>query len=135
MIEIILIDDDPIVNLINEKLFRIFDPKLEVTTYNSANTALEDIKKLEPPKDKEIFVFLDINMPEMTGWEFLDRIHFAELNFEPCFFILSSSIDPEEIQRANNYSLIESFIIKPLNRVKIKELFEKHSLLNNPIDN
>ena len=69
-------------------------------------------------------IFLDLNMPVMDGWEFLDSFNsfFKELNTR--IYILSSSIDSRDIARSKRYNLVKGFIAKPLTDKVILELKE-----------
>ncbi len=69
-------------------------------------------------------IFLDLNMPVMNGWEFLEAFDplSNELKFAPKVVILSSTIDPIDISRAGNYPFVTRFISKPLTRTHLAEL-------------
>ena len=71
MLNIVLIDDDPISTFVTEKLIskNVKEP-CKFFKYQSAKRALEEIKSINPH-----YLFLDLNMPEMTGWDFLDKFH------------------------------------------------------------
>jgi CheY-like chemotaxis protein len=72
------------------------------------------------------YILLDINMPIMNGWEFLDE--YKRLNIDPLgktkIFIISSSVFSNDINKARSYPLVKDFISKPLNVDKIVELFK-----------
>lgn len=72
-------------------------------------------------------IFLDINMPEMNGWKFLDELlSIPEMHFNRCKVImLSSSIDIVDIQKSISYNMISNFISKPLTPDKLKSLHDK----------
>lgn len=114
---ILLIDDDPLNNLINRKLIKRILPEVEVTEDLDARAALERIKN-EPNPD---LILLDLNMPGMNGWEFLD--HFDKTGKEITIFILTSSIDPDDYRKSKNYKSVKKYIEKPLNSNKISTLF------------
>ena len=86
---------------------------------------LYDIQKNNPEKLPD-YILLDINMPIMNGWEFLDE--YKRLNIDPAgkskIFIISSSVFSNDINKARSYPLVKSFISKPLSVEKIKEMFE-----------
>jgi len=90
---------------------------------------LVDIQKRDPEKLPD-YIFLDINMPIMNGWEFLDE--YKRLNIDPLgkskIFIISSSVFSNDINRARSYPIVKSFISKPLSVEKIKELFETEKI-------
>ncbi|MDO3695212.1 response regulator [Wenyingzhuangia sp. chi5] len=110
----ILIDDDNISNFINERMIRIEYPDAEVVPYTNPIKGLEFIST---HLTKKYFLFLDINMPEMTGWEFIEQINQADINVKENLqiYMLSSSVEPSDLERVKNYDNIVGFIEKPLN--------------------
>ena len=69
-------------------------------------------------------IFLDISMPIMDGWEFLEEYEQIEAQFEKKIklYMFSSSISPHDMERAKQFSAVLDFIIKPLSKEKITEL-------------
>ena len=86
---------------------------------------LLDIQKNDPSRMPD-YILLDINMPIMNGWEFLDE--YTRLNIDPLnkckVYIISSSVFSNDINKARSYPIVKDFISKPLNVEKIRELFE-----------
>ncbi|WP_159431412.1 response regulator [Wenyingzhuangia marina] len=109
----ILIDDDNISNFINERIIRIEYPEAEVTHYTNPVKGLEFILN---HLTKKSFLFLDINMPEMTGWEFIEQINQAELSVKQNLqiYMLSSSVEPSDLEKVKTNENIIGFIEKPL---------------------
>jgi len=70
-------------------------------------------------------ILLDISMPIMNGWQFLDEYNRRKIDpvGKSAIFILSSSVYSDDMNRARLYSQVKSFICKPLNVEKIRELF------------
>ena len=75
--------------------------------------------------DKNFLVFLDLNMPVMSGWEFLKALEGkkAELNIE--IHILTSSIDPGDQEHAAKFPLVSSFLVKPLDETILEGILHK----------
>ncbi|SDZ17546.1 Response regulator receiver domain-containing protein [Rhodonellum ikkaensis] len=117
---IILVDDDPINNLINKRLISKLNLSPQVEEFLVAERALERIKSLNC--DEKILIFLDINMPVMNGWDFLSKYIevFQERNDK--IVMLSSSIDFQDRQKAKLFSCVNGFIEKPLTPEKIKKI-------------
>jgi CheY-like chemotaxis protein len=78
------------------------------------------ISKEEAPQ----VLFLDLNMPVLTGWEFLDIFKTRFSNDFPNLKILvvSSSVDPTDLQLANNNPMVMSFLSKPIDKIKLNSL-------------
>ncbi len=115
---VFLIDDDSIVNMINERIIKISNFTASVTCYLEARKALIDLNKIidtEPDNFPDV-IFLDINMPEVDGWEFLEEYSkFPSSVLSRCnVYMLTSSIDSNDIERAKTYDAVCDFISKPL---------------------
>ncbi len=120
-ITILLIDDDPINNIVNNKLLKKFDASLEIVEFLNARSALKYLQA--PASQLPNYILLDINMPEMNGWEFLDKYQPLKL---PCkLFLLTSSIAHEDIKEAKNYPAVRGFLTKPLEEDKIRKIFSE----------
>jgi CheY-like chemotaxis protein len=127
-VSVLLIDDDEINNFISIKLIKKALLNTEIMACLNGKFAIEqlsDIQRKDPAKMPD-YILLDINMPIMNGWEFLDE--FKRLNIDPQgkskIYIISSSVFSNDINKAKSYPLVKDFISKPLNVEKIKELFE-----------
>ncbi|MEG9328449.1 response regulator [Salinimicrobium catena] len=112
----ILIDDDPIANLIHRKIIETTcaEFKTEIVTFQSAAEALDFIAGCRDcGRNDRFIILLDINMPGIDGWEFLDRLGCDEQTWKNVF-ILSSSVAQFDIVRANDYASVKGYITKPL---------------------
>ena len=73
-------------------------------------------------------VFLDLNMPVMDGWEFLD--HFSKEEYTSAFkntkvIVLSSTIDPNDIEKSKTYPMVLDFLSKPITKEIVENLKER----------
>ncbi len=124
-IHICLIDDDEIQNFINEKLIQRSVTTSQVSKYLSAKSAIDDIRigKLKPH-----IILLDINMPMMNGWDFMKIVESENLltfdGLETRVYILSSSKDPSDIDKINEYKHLHGFFHKPLTQANLQSLLE-----------
>lgn len=105
-----LIDDDLINNVLNERVFRKFRPYVQIRSFTQAQDALMELK--DDPTGRPDLILLDINMPGMNGWDFLDEL--CKENIQLMVFMLSSSIDPKDFERAKRYEMVKDYIAKPL---------------------
>lgn len=116
----IVIDDDPINNQLCKFNLKKIYPDAEVLCFELPGKGLQSLKSVEPLDDPEkyICVLLDINMPEMTGWEFLDQFSSFDTNLKDRMkiFIVSSSIDPMDVKKAQDHPLVVNYITKPISK-------------------
>ena len=113
----IVIDDDPINNLLCSKNIKKNIQEADVITFTEAEKGLDHIKSFfNEPNVENAVLFLDINMPIMTGWEFMEE--FEKLNSlikdQVFIYILSSSIHQEDKLKAKNHPDVVDYIEKPL---------------------
>lgn len=117
---IILVDDDPINNLINRRLISKLKLTPQIEEFLEAERAIERIREID--NEENILIFLDINMPVMNGWDFLNQ-YLKEFKLRnDRIIVLSSSIDFQDRQKAKEFSCVEGFIEKPLSPEKIKNI-------------
>jgi CheY-like chemotaxis protein len=128
--KILCVDDDPITLMLCKKVIQ----KCEFSeTIEIANNGEDALKYLDSfTKDSAISIgdlpellFLDLNMPVMGGWEFLDII--TERRYNEIFpqlkvIVLSSTIDPKDIEKSKSYPMVLDFLSKPITREMLEEL-------------
>lgn len=111
-VKIMLVDDESVNNFISTKIDERFSLKCEVIAYTRVKDALEHLRKGDFPD----LILLDINMPEMNGWDFLD--HYSKLPLaqqQRCpVVMLTSSVNNQDIQKSRTYRAVTNFISKPL---------------------
>lgn len=116
----IVVDDDPINNQLCKFNLKKIYPDAEVVCFELPGKGLQSMKSLTPLVDPEkyICVLLDINMPEMTGWEFLEQFSSFDNTLKELvkIFIVSSSIDPLDVKKAQEHPLVVNYITKPISR-------------------
>jgi CheY-like chemotaxis protein len=119
-----VIDDDPLYNFGIKKLFEFTKFSESSLFFQNGHEAIEALSLVENDQFPEV-ILLDINMPIMNGWQFLEEYQKRNLKRETKIYVVSSSINQEEIDRANAYSFVDGYVFKPLTLEKVKELKEK----------
>lgn len=117
----ILIDDDFISVFLTEKLLRREEFSEQITSFQSPQQALEHVQQAIPDNVPDI-ILLDLNMPLMSGWDFLEAIRpqEAQLAGRCLIYILTSSLAPTDKIKAKEYGgLVAGVINKPLDRAKV----------------
>ncbi len=130
---ILLVDDDDALNYLHQRLLDISkfgNPVITLENGKDALNAFLEMSKSLNEKDL-VTVFLDINMPVMDGWEFLKELKKMEhlLNFKHQIFMLSSSINPDDIEKAEDDSLVTKYISKPLSLGLLEEIKKDNMFL------
>lgn len=123
--KIYLIDDDPIYLFVVKKLITEQKFSQVVTTFENGKLAMDSLLELEAlSESKPNLIFLDLSMPVMNGWEFLDSFKTAPIqNKEKIkIMVMSSSINPTEIDMIKSYSIVEDYIVKPLTPADLQKL-------------
>ena len=133
---IIIIDDDPISNLLTEvRIKSVYDRRL-VKSYTNPLEGIAAIKTLiEAPEPANFMLFLDINMPEMSGWDVLDEllpVMQEESGNVVRIYMLSSSIDINDKIRAAKNMYVSGYFEKPLSTPDFSDLLFKTNYLNGP---
>jgi len=129
-LKIFIIDDDEVSNFIYKKVIEAVEVSESVREFPRAQTALNYlIENLDNPSALPDLVFLDINMPVMNGWQFLDEYSqkvSPAISKKIIICMLSSSVYKKDINRANKYTQVDEYISKPLTSEKIRFLVEKY---------
>lgn len=115
MNSIILIDDQPIANFITRKLLEVAGFKEQVLDFTNPLKALKFVGEKQAS-----LIFLDLNMPIMNGWEFLDSLNLKKHPHK--IIILTSSTSEIDLQKSKEYPSVVEYVEKPLNKDKISEL-------------
>ncbi len=117
----ILVDDEQFEHLAFHRLLGRLPDIGEVHSFLYADEAIEFLKATCPrPYD---LVFLDINMPRMNGFEFLDAAEaaFGERLHKAVIVMLTTSLDPSDRARAANYAVVKAFVNKPLEEMHVDD--------------
>lgn len=135
MLDLILcVDDDPITLMLCKMVIAKSSFATEIITAQNGEEALNYFDDLKlnnlgaEIKKYPSLVFLDLNMPVMDGWEFLD--HFSKEEYTTAFkntkiIVLSSTIDPNDIQKSKTYPMVLDFLSKPITKEIIEHLKER----------
>lgn len=121
----IIVDDDHINNVICRKTIIDTLSDVYVETFADPEVALKYLNAMIANKDNgEIILLLDISMPSLTGWEFLEAFESLDSRLKARFkiYLLSSSEDENDKCRAANYKNVCGYIEKPLNRDMTQKL-------------
>lgn len=123
--KILIVDDDEIYNFIcKETIKRVGEPS-QVDDFTSSTDALEYLKNIHEPDSMPDVILIDINMPVLDGWGFIEELR-KNANFsngKTKIFIQSSSVYVKDTQRANDHEMVTGFITKPLTIEQVQMIY------------
>lgn len=112
-----LIDDDRIFIFAAKRILKATNFCNNFTIYNNGAEALTGLKAIiKSGQNIPDLILLDLNMPIMDGWQFLDEFVKIENSKKITLYIVSSSIDPADSEKAKQYEQITDFIVKPITK-------------------
>lgn len=122
--KILLIDDNPVDNLISQRYISNARIAKECITIDSSLDAYDYLFEEIDSKDFPEVILLDLNMPIYNGFEFLDKIEKLKDKqlINSRVYILSSSTNSKDVQRAKSYKSVVDYFVKPLNEDTIKKI-------------
>ena len=126
MTKILCVDDDPITLMLYKMVIRKAEFAQQIETARNGEEALAYFENGLLTNFKEDYpklIFLDLNMPVMGGWEFLDHFNDKYHSFvDTKVIVLSSTIDPTDIDKAKTYPMVIDFQSKPISKEMLANL-------------
>ena len=122
---IALVDDDKVFQLTASRTIKAAQLSDKILQFDNGEEALEFLRDHARESDTlPDYIFLDINMPFVDGWMFLDDYAHLKTNLSKPIeiYMVSSSIDPRDMDRARQNADVREYIIKPVTREKFIEL-------------
>ena len=123
--KILLIDDDDIVNSIHKVMVQHSKFAKDIIVAHAVEEAL-DILRASDSEHLPDVIFLDINMPDRNGWEFIEEYANIKLERKPGIIMITSSINPKDEQKARRSELVMDFISKPITPEVLDKIYEDH---------
>lgn len=125
-----IIDDDPIFIYGTKRLMTEIEFCETILVFENGQDAIDGLQNIMASSDKlPSVIFLDLNMPIMNGWEFLE--HFEKITNDnrkkTAIYIISSSVDPRDLERIKNYQVVNSYILKPISKEDLNSVLENVS--------
>jgi CheY-like chemotaxis protein len=117
---ILFIDDDEADIFLNSIAIQNAEPNIKIIAAHDGEEALNLLSSLE---QQPAIIFLDINMPRMNGFEFLE--HYDKAKIQPTVvFLLSSSDHESDKKKAEAFECVQGYVVKPLNETELTDLIQ-----------
>lgn len=126
-VQVLLVDDDNGVLFLHELMITESNFSDNILAFNNAKTAMMFLEEHQQ-KESECVIFLDINMPGMTGWDFLEKLDKRDLSQNIHVVMVTSSVNRSDQITANKFTHVVDYIEKPLN-LEICEKLKKNKYL------
>ncbi len=126
---VLLIDDDKATRYIHKTIIAKHNKFKNILTFPGGKIALQYLRSINVNFiQKPQLILLDLNMPSMNGWEFLEEYKLLDDNLiqHTKLIILTSSIDPSDIERSKNIRGVNGYINKPLTQQKLDTILETY---------
>ncbi|TXC81827.1 response regulator [Luteibaculum oceani] len=130
-----IIDDDQLFrHILKAQLNKILEQEKSVLSFENGKEAIQYLQDNLPQLGDVVIpkvVFLDINMPIMNGWEFLDEFKKMKdlITEQITIYMITSSVDRRDEKRAGEYSEVNKFVVKPVTSNQLIELLEADNLI------
>lgn len=117
-----IIDDDKLTIKLMSMIISKNNFCEKINSFYNPQVALDSLKQnCNDVENLPDVILLDLNMPILDGWQFLDEFVHLPIEKEISIFIVTSSIDPVDIEMAKKYDMVKSYIMKPITAEKLKE--------------
>jgi len=127
-INLLVIDDDDINIFIIKKIVEKTGHNVSMVAKANGLMAIDYLKTTLGQDNFPHLILIDINMPVLNGWEFLDAYAELNINKRVDMYMLSSSVYENDIEKAKTYLKVRGFISKPLSIERLIELFKQLEL-------
>jgi CheY-like chemotaxis protein len=118
---VVLVEDDPMQAFITTKMIKMTGLVESIMVFKNGKEAYDKLRTIFLSSEKlpEI-ILLDLNMPVWDGWQFLEEFTKIPISSNVIIYILTSSSDPADLQRAETYNLSKNYLVKPITKYQLK---------------
>jgi CheY-like chemotaxis protein len=121
-LDILIVDDDYLISTLHTMHLKRAGVQNNLISKHNGKETLDYIDEHANGSGSRFLVLLDINMPVMNGWEFLDQLQERDYADGVYVVMVSSSVDASDIRKSKEYPQVIDYIEKPLTNVQIDQL-------------
>lgn len=122
-----IIDDDPIYIFGIKKMIEVVDFCSDFIVFNNGKEAIDGLNKLYADTGKvPDIILLDLNMPILDGWQFLEDFVGFPSEKKIIIYVVSSSINQCDIDKAMSFGSVKNYIYKPIRKQDLQEILEDY---------
>jgi CheY-like chemotaxis protein len=122
-----IIDDDKILTYVLQRIMGSVDSIENIEIFQNGKEAINQLSIIKKnPESLPDIILLDLNMPIMDGWQFLDEFEKINIDKKITLYIVSSSIDVQDHNKAKSYKAVADFLIKPIGKKQIEQMVESY---------
>lgn len=123
-----IIDDDPIFVFGAKKIMQYANFCSAYMIFHNGEEALINLKSVIKAGERlPDIILLDLNMPIMDGWEFLDEFTKIKTSKKITIYIITSSVDPADVERSKEYESVNNYIVKPITLEALQEILNENA--------
>jgi CheY-like chemotaxis protein len=122
---VFLVDDDKLFIFLTKKTIKATEVITNIKEFGDGLEAISYLKEIAGNAELlPDLILLDLSMPVMDGWEFLEEYMQLQLEKKIKLYIFTSSISPHDVERARSIGVVSDFIVKPLDRDQIFQILK-----------
>lgn len=112
-IKVLVVEDDSMMAFLHKEVIKSNNISSSPLSFKNGKDAMDFIVE-DAAEDTFYMILLDLNMPVMNGWQFLDELEKTRISYRTKVVIVTSSIDPADREKAEMYKTVENYLSKPL---------------------
>jgi CheY-like chemotaxis protein len=121
-----LIDDDEIFAFGAKRIIEMSEICHELKILKNGQEAIDFlVPRLDEFTTRPVFILLDLNMPVMDGWQFLEEFTAVAPEKSAVIYVISSSIDPADIERARSFNRVSNYMVKPITKDSLQSILDE----------
>lgn len=127
-LNVYIIDDDDIYQYLTQKELEKSQRVKSIHTFSDGIKALDHLKQTgEDPNKAPHIIFLDVNMPILSGWGFIEELRLLKISnlSSTRIYMISSSFDRRDIEKAREYEEVADYLVKPVSRNQMATILEQ----------